>query len=79
MPARKLKPVEANDGSYAGLVLAVFDRLDVDEPVLNCADDDKGFTRPCPKCGAKADEECTSLISGCCIKGMHADRLGSAA
>lgn len=25
MPARKLKPVEANDGSYAGLVLAAFD------------------------------------------------------
>ena len=27
MPARLLKPVEANDGSYAGLVLAAFDRL----------------------------------------------------
>lgn len=28
MPVRKLKPVEANDGSYAGLVLAAFDKLE---------------------------------------------------
>ncbi len=28
MTARKLKPVEANDGSYAGLVLAAFDALE---------------------------------------------------
>ena len=28
MSARKLKPVEANDGSYGGLVLAAFDQLD---------------------------------------------------
>lgn len=27
MPARLLKPVEADDGSYAGMVLAAFDRL----------------------------------------------------
>ncbi|MGN6270900.1 MAG: hypothetical protein ACTHM0_13530 [Sphingomonas sp.] len=27
MPVRLLKPAEANDGSYAGLVLAAFDRL----------------------------------------------------
>lgn len=27
MAAPKLKPVEANDGSYAGLVLAAFDAL----------------------------------------------------
>lgn len=26
--ARKLKPIEANDGSYAGLVLSAFDALE---------------------------------------------------
>ena len=31
MPARKLKPVEANDGSYAGLVLAAFDAMEARE------------------------------------------------
>lgn len=28
MPVRKRKPVEANDGSYGGMVLAAFDRLE---------------------------------------------------
>lgn len=30
MAVRKLKLVEANDGSYAGLVLAAFDRLEAE-------------------------------------------------
>jgi hypothetical protein len=32
MPARLLKPVEANDGSYAGRVLAAFDSLVASPP-----------------------------------------------
>lgn len=32
MPARKRKPVEANDGSYAGLVLAAWDNLPEIDP-----------------------------------------------
>ena len=38
MPAPKLKPVEAGDGSYAGRVLEAFDKLSI--------------VFPCPKCGA---------------------------
>lgn len=34
MPSRKLKPVEANDGSYAGMVLAAYDRLPDPAPAI---------------------------------------------
>jgi hypothetical protein len=48
---------------------------DPDEPMLDdIADDDPAWQRQCPKCGAEPEIECTSLVSGCCIDGIHAER-----
>jgi len=45
MPARKLKPAEANDGSYAGLVLAAWDRLEEQETSMINLKSSDGLTR----------------------------------
>ena len=46
-----------------------------DEPFLEgVAEDDPAWQNACPKCDAKPGEECTSLVSGCCPDGMHAER-----
>ena len=47
---------------------------DPDEPVVDVAVDDPAWLRSCPKCNAKPDDECTSLVSGCVIEEVHAER-----
>ena len=38
MAMRKRKEIEANDGSYAGMVLAAFDRLEVEATARRCGE-----------------------------------------
>lgn len=53
-------------------------RNDPDEPWLNdVSDDHPAWGRECPKCQAKPGDECTSLVSGCCPDGMHAERASA--
>lgn len=51
MAVRKLKPVEANDGSYAGLVLAAFDAL----------------YDTCPQCGGTGEADDCSCMDDTCV------------
>lgn len=63
MPRRKRKPVEANDGSYGGKVLAAFDQQEAER---------------CEGCGIAAtchDSEGVPLC-GKCLSGLEKESYG---
>lgn len=47
---------------------------DPDEPVIDIHEEHHAWQNACPKCGASPDTECTSVVSGCCIDGIHSER-----
>jgi hypothetical protein len=51
---------------------------DPDQPIIPAPEHSPIWSNPCPVCLADAEDECTSLVSGCCIDGFHEDRAGAA-
>ena len=50
---------------------------DPDRPIADIDADDPAWRRPCPKCGAKPDDDCVSVLVDQPIIGVHAERLDS--